>query len=663
MSTSPNQKQQTIFIFDANFFISLKEIKANLPYQHLAAAKSALKVEFYVSGPVFNECPFIVGTIQQQFYKAVKVEKVKEVELTRVKDDLKRKGVRLLAQDPDLSLVALGKRLKTNSSEVFIVSDDFKLSQNIDTLGYRMKCLPLPAFLQILGKNLTGKHRTYWKLIRKKVLTLNLDFMMKRSDIYAPQAKIAWLIENAVSVAGEGIHLNDSNIDPKEKEPETLDDIVKLRRICDDFIRGKKIPPSDMKQIKIYQKALDTIKEGRVIIKEAKEALMKSNHKLALRQLRKVNEQLIQTFQIMGATLSENAYHFFERLMASEISKVVFLRSFVLIENNRITSALSALDQTAFFATMAQIPETVLTINYLKGLLYIYNSFYKRAINQFQFNFKLADSLKVRETLANTLKLKAIIGESITSFLIDQQEEAVKQVQTAVSHLSPKMLPSLMTALTDSGDYFLALGFPEIASNLYSEALECAIDSGRKWRYNILISKMKKAYMASSLIGTETRPSGDISVLIDKFHDIKDVDTYNEIMTELALFTNKFYEPFKFFSEGTRKLTKYADLPKEFHDEWECVKIQENKKTGRTLLIGLNEEVGLVAFDVLLDTNLDGVPENYTIKIRETAKIRIDPPDEIKESLFLIRAIVKTNNEDRDIEIVRKIPIFFKQMA
>ena len=81
-----------------------------------------------------------------------------------------------------------------------------------------------------------------------------------------------------------------------------------------------------------------------------------------------------------------------------------------------------------------------------------------------------------------------------------------------------------MIALTDSGDYFLALGFPEIASNLYSEALECAVDSGRKWRYKPLISKMKKAYMASSLIGTETRPSGDISVLIDKFHEIKNFD-------------------------------------------------------------------------------------------------------------------------------------------
>ena len=134
-------------------------------------------------------------------------------------------------------------------------------------------------------------------------------------------------------------------------------------------------------------------------------------------------------------------------------------------------------------------------------------------------------------------------------------------------------------------------------------------------------------------------------------------------MEQLAVFINKFYEPFKFFSEGKKKLTAYADLPKPFKEDWECVKIQENPESGRTLIIAFKEEIGLIAFDVLLDTNLDGIPENYIIRLKETAKIRIDPPDVIKETLFLIRASIRIANEDRDLEIVRKIPIFFKQMA
>ncbi|MHA1856001.1 MAG: hypothetical protein ACTSYY_08130, partial [Promethearchaeota archaeon] len=103
-------------------------------------------------------------------------------------------------------------------------------------------------------------------------------------------------------------------------------------------------------------------------------------------------------------------------------------------------------------------------------------------------------------------------------------------------------------------------------------------------------------------------------------------------------------------------------LPDEFKEIWHCVKIQDNPDTNRTSLIGFKEEVGLIAFDVQLDSNLEGVPENYSIKLKRTAKVRIDPPDSKKETLFLIRAVVKIKNPERDIEIKRNIPIFFNQM-
>jgi len=363
----------------------------------------------------------------------------------------------------------------------------------------------------------------------------------------------------------------------------------------------------------------------------------------------------------MGAKLVEKNYQFFEKLIASEISKTIFLKAYILISLNKVVSALDSLDETALFATISRLPNTVLSINYLKGLLYIFNSFYNKAIGQFEFNYKLAESLKVEKNLAEILKLKAIIGESITSFLIDQQAEALEKVAYVTNKFKPSF-ENLMVALIDSGDYFLAMGFPEIASNLYSEGLECAIDAKINWKYNFLLSKMKKAYMSSALLGEDARPTNEISLLIDKFHDLKDTETFNELMIELASFTNKFYEPFKFFTKDKRKLVGYYDLPDEFKETWHCVKIQENPVTNRTTLIGFREEIGLIAFDVQLDSNLEGVPENYSIKLKQTAKVRIDPPESAVETLYLIRAVVKIGNQDRDIEIKRKIPIFFSQM-
>lgn len=656
-----NPDTRPVFIFDANFFIGLKEIKAESPYTNLALAKKKLNLRFYVSAQVFNECPFIVGSNFRDFSKGIDVAMIKDKELNHVKDELLRKGVKLMAQDPDLSLVALGIQLKTKDNEVYIVSDDFKLSQNIENLNQDLKCLPLPSFLQMLGQNLKGHSQKYWKLVRKKILKLNLDYMMSRSDIYAPQAKIAWFIENSIDIAGMGVNLR-AAMNEDEKEKEALNADKKTLKICYDFIQKRKISPEDSKKIKTFEKSLKKIQKERENLILAQESLMKNDFKSTLKILRRSNEILNRNFQLMGAKLREKDYQLLEQVFASEISKVVFLRCFVLIASNKFISALDALDQTALFATVARIPETVLAINYLKALLYILNSYYIKAIDQFKFNYRLAKNLQVRPHIAEILQLKAVIGNCITNYLIDQQNEAFELVQSTIKTLSPRSVPNLMQALLDSGEYFLAMGFPEIASNLYSEALECAIDAKKKWKYSFILGKMKEAYMASALIGTEIRPSADISILIDKFHDLKDFETFNDLMVQLAEFTNKFYEPFPFFTKDKRKRTPYNEIPDELKSEWQCVKIQEGRKNDETVLVGFNESVGLVAFSLLLDRTLEGVPENYIIQLKPHAKVIIEKPSEMDNTAFLIRAMIRIFNEERDISIIRKIPVFFKQL-
>ncbi len=659
-----NVATNSIFIFDANFFIALKEIHAKRPYVKLKQARSVLDVDFLISAQVYNELPFIVGSTSRNFQNAIDIELIKDDELNVVKHDLGKKGVRLLAQDPDLTLIAVAHKVKTDINKVFIVTDDFKLNQNILSLDYRIKCLPLPSFLQLLSNNLPKPDKSYWKWVRGKVLEYNLDYMMARADIYKPQAKITWLIENAVTIADSGIILSHTKIDENQKLQEDLDGDRKFLLICEKFIQNKHLSKDEQKELIQYEDALNEIRANRRIIQNAKKHLMDGQYRKTLAKLKEANDKLISHFQLMGSKLqsNKNQYHFFEQLMTSEIAKILFLRAYVLIENNKITVAMSALDQAAMFATMAHLAESVLTINYIKGILYIYNSNYAKAIKQFDFNYKLASVLKLNRNLKETLQLKAIIGGAITNYLIGNPEVAFEQIQTANQQLTKSSNANLMTALIDSGDYFLALGFPEIASNLYSEALECAIDESKEWNFGLLLTKLKKSYMASALVSTKARSSGDISVLVDKFHHIKNIEKFNELMTELALFNNKLYQPFVHFSEGKRKMESFYDLPEEFRDEWDCVKVQQFPKQKKTYLIGFKESLGLLAFEVTLPTMLDELPERYYLKIKPSAKIRIEPVNHERESMFLIRAVIKIFNLKRDLEIVRKTPVFFKQM-
>jgi len=643
------------FVFDANFFIALKEVKAIRPYRELAYVQRELKLRFFVTAQIFNECPFIVGEDFREFSDGISIELVKDSELEKIKSDLAKKGIKAIAQDNDLTLIALAARLRNKDNEVNIVSDDYKLSQNVESLQYRIKFRSLPAFLQSIAQNMKGPSRDYFRSLHKRVLKLNLDFMMSRKESYAPQAKIAWLIENAVNVAEEGINLK-RNIDPKEQAKQEQNDEHKLLLICEDYITGKPLPADKKAEIASYEQALNGIKESRTLIKKGKEALALQDPKKALSELSKATNSLIRLTQLMGIHMEEDKYQFFEKIMATESCKINFLRAFLMIGANKVPSALEALNQSALFATIARIPETILSINYLIALVYVFNSLYSKAIDQYHFITQLAEAYG-----QETLKLKAAIGEATTRFMIDQQDEAFELVEMIAEKITPTTLPILMNALIDSGDYSVAMGLPELASNLYSKALECAIDAKQEFKYNLLLNKMKFSYMASALSGNENRQKNDVSKIIEKFHTSSNSDKFNELMEKFALFTNKLYEPFPFFTQGN-KGAKYYDLPQMLRESFDCVKIQQIEETERTFMIGYNEEIGLIAFDVQLNRELEGVPENYSLQIKSEAIVKIIPPDTGKENSFLIRAIVVIGDEGRDLIIKKNLPSFFAQM-
>ena len=168
--------------------------------------------------------------------------------------------------------------------------------------------------------------------------------------------------------------------------------------------------------------------------------------------------------------------------------------------------------------------------------------------------------------------------------------------------------------------------------------------------------------MASALVGTESRQTHQIAPLIELWHDLEGVEKYNELMTNFTEFTNKLYEPFEFFTKKGKKFTTYYDLPDEMKHEWKCVKIYESEDSSATLLIGFKEEIGLVGFKVVSGRIFESVPENYTISIKKSAKVKIVPPKPGKIEHLLCRAIVLVPKENRDLQISRKIPVFFEQL-
>ena len=122
--------------------------------------------------------------------------------------------------------------------------------------------------------------------------------------------------------------------------------------------------------------------------------------------------------------------------------------------------------------------------------------------------------------------------------------------------------------------------------------------------------------------------------------------------------TELFYTKFPLLTG--KKIISYLNLDAKLKDYFEVVKIQP-MANGKMLFVALHTELGLLGFLVFGDYQLSGVAENYSLKLKDTAKVRIYTPNtELKEK-YLIRAIIEIKNKEF-IDIIYNLPIFFQQM-
>ncbi|KKN47994.1 hypothetical protein LCGC14_0657140, partial [marine sediment metagenome] len=69
----------------------------------------------------------------------------------------------------------------------------------------------------------------------------------------------------------------------------------------------------------------------------------------------------------------------------------------------------------------------------------------------------------------------------------------------------------------------------------------------------------------------------------------------------------------------------------------------------------------LLGIKLKTSENVTGIAENYTLKIKPTAKVKIYEPDETLKNSYLIRAIIEVTSKDQ-VQITYTLPSFFKQL-
>jgi len=656
-------------VFDANFFICCLAIKARDFLSNLNSAAKDLGYDYYISEVVFNEIK-APQTFLNRFKQIINVEKVKPSEIEDIKSDLSEYNIRFPAQDPDLSLICLGKRLleEDDSIPVHLVTDDFKLAKNAALLNkgnIGIKILSLSSFLLKTQRSASKtKMRNYFKNIWKRSLNYTLSYMIERSKIYPAEQKITWLIERAVAVTEDSILSKDAYLDDGKVPVKFEIGITKYKEeieIAEKYIENQKLPRSQEEEVQDIISFLENLKISREYMKRAREAIIKNDSASAVKFLKKGNGFLISLLQIAAGQLTKiKDYEIVESLICSEISKMEFLRAFLLVSLGRINASIDSLERAALFSTIIHNYKTCLTLNYVKALIQLFHGLYKNAIMQYNFTEELAEIYE-----DDKLKLKCSIGKAIALYLEGDDRGTAMNIMEEIANMNieENYLDSLIV-FSELGDYFLALGHSQIAANLYNEALEISIDYKLTFKSDILIEKLKRAYISTVLDGysAEDIMVDKLDVLLDKAYSIKDVEKYNEQIKKIASFNILFYTPFPHIS-GKKKLIPYSKLPKELQADYlEVVHFQKiDEKQNQILFIVSHYDLGLLGIKIKTTENIIGIAENYNIKLKPGAKVKIYEPDEELRNEFLIRAVIEITTKN-GAEIIYSLPSFFKQL-
>ncbi|MBY8982691.1 MAG: hypothetical protein KGD57_07070, partial [Candidatus Lokiarchaeota archaeon] len=653
-----------IYVFDANFFICMLSINAREILSHLKKVASDLNYKFYISNVVFNEIK-TTDSFKDDFVQIINIREVEQIKIDKIKKDLDKSNIRFPAQDNDLSLVALSQELQEELEleEIHLVTDDFKLAKNTALLYPRgINILSLSSFLLKVHRTASkSQMRNYFKNIWKRSLNYTLGYMIERSKTYPAEDKITWLIERAVSVTEDSIISRDSySEDKKIKFGYGASKYEEDLKIAEKYIEGQKLTRSDEEKVENIISFLENLKISREYLKQSRDAIVKNDSKSAVKHLKKGNGFLVSLLQLaLGQLIQLKDYEIVEKLICSEISKMEFLRAYLLVSLGHINSAIDSLERAALFSTIIYNYQTCLILNYVKALILLFHGLYDNSIMAYNFTEELAEVYQ-----DDKLKLKCAIGKAIALYIKGGEEEKNTAMaimsEIADVNLDENMVDSVII-FSELGDYFLALGHSQLATNLYNESLEIAIDAGLDWKADILVEKLKRAYIATVINGYNAEDFVDnINVLLDRAYNVKNVEKYNEQIKKISSFNELFYTPFPYIT-GSKKIISYSKIPKELKEDYLEVVHFIKEDNGTLLFIISHYELGLIGIRLKTEQNITGVAENYSLKIKPTSKVKIRNSDEDLKELYLIRAIIEIQGKDQ-CEINYTLPAFFKQL-
>jgi len=654
------------FVLDSNFFISLGQ--SHEPN----AIEDALRLSI-AQGWHLHTTPRVLEEVQSvrdwgtRAYASTLIErlmavgKVDEGALTALRARLG--GPVRSPQDADLSLMVLADTLARRGDRVRLVSDDYKITTASREQGMPYSVVSPSVFLFILSRALKGEDREEARRLFRKVRHGEMEYALSRRDVYNVEEKLTWLMDNLLSslttpspvpaeheppvplapapsatlplsspqTAGgptPGAPIAGPASAPATAPPPALGQTYAASRdeqaswaALERHLRGEHVRSGHLAMFRDIMPHLEPLKGLVPALIEVRALADAGELEAALARTHEVLSELKGGLQLAMGRLPREDGQRVLRAYAEMLPDAEMVSALIHVNLGEVVDCEDHLDNVALLALAAGLTHTTIEADYLEALVHAYRESWADARAQFELTARLA-----HQAAEAGVEMRCLVGAAVMRFLGGDREGAESEMDEVNASIERDPAAGA-SALEEFGDHFTNFGAAHLASGLYDEALECAVEAGDTARAEKLLSKIRRSHLSMGL--HERELAGALRALVDHANDIQDATLkakYEELERRLVSEEAAVRGPL-----GTMlpEWSAAGALPAPLQGWMDVVRAECLISPEGTLMVCYTDELGLVGLFVRARIYLPGIEQAH-VRVGDGARVRlIAPPEEL----------------------------------
>lgn len=496
--TPPNMS--VVWVVDSNCFIHLGQKAEEGFVQDLSQALRGGRllitpgVEMEVATVAFRRCngrPRVLTALNAVLHSV-------PVDEHDVRALAQRIGEAAAPQDVDLSLMVLADSLGKEHAEVVLVSDDFKMTTTAERAELRFTTCPPSTFVErLIEESNDTKRDARFRSLSRQVRAAEMKYAISRRDEYDVQRKLTWMVDSLIS-SSHALAPAEESADDAHEERRKIADLTRV-------IRGYTIKPKriealgDLPTICAPVSKLDAHLETlRTQADEHLPAAVESTSLLLMEVMEEVGMGL--------APLDEEQAEIAHRAMAGSFLRTESALGLMARMAGHMLHARRHLARALHLATLVDDVGSERKAMRRLGMVALKSGDLHRAHKLFE----TAANQPVNNPMES---MSSVVLSAITSSMLEDSQSAERWVQQAATTLMASPGSGCL-ALEKVGRDLMAINRPELAIEVFDEAMECALMSNDREPLDRIAQRMVTAEFSLQQEDHEALPR--VRVLLDK---------------------------------------------------------------------------------------------------------------------------------------------------